>query len=229
MSLITFSPSNLSQYRLCPKKFWGQQTKMIVWKETRAKARGTAVHEALEIAVKDGIKRVSDWPSGLNVGYVQDTVRTLRGIDGAKILTEHEMAVDKNFKSCGWWDGDAFLRAKADLLCLKPEEYALVGDWKTGKIYPDMDFQLRVEALLVHALYHVNVVSWMLFYVDQGQTKKGIVDFTQGFAQVQDILDLMLEAKKTMGQGGPYLAKKNQFCRWCDWYHTPSCQDSRGW
>lgn len=230
MALITFSPSNLSQYRLCPYKFWAQKTGLIKWKDSPQKARGTAVHASLEQAVKGGIETVKDWPSGLDVAYVQDTVRTVRGLaETTTIYTEHEMAIDHSFKKSGWWDEETLLRAKADLLCVVPEQFALIGDWKTGKIYPDMDFQLRVESILVHALYKVKAISWMLFYVDQGQTKKGVVDFSNGLSEVQDILNLMKECRKASSQGGYFPQKKNQFCRWCEYYHTEHCTASESW
>ena len=231
MGLHVFSPSNLSQYHLCPKKFEGQRSKRIRWKPSPSKERGTAVHATLEKAMNEGIQAVPVWPDGINEMYTLTILQKLRGImaAGAELHTEHEMAVNHEFKPVGWWDSDALLRAKADLLLVVPGQSALLGDWKTGRMYPDSDMQLRTEAMLVHVLYGVPVVNWSLFYVDQGQSKSGVVDFNQGLGQVQDILALMKEAGNAVEQGGPFPAKKNKFCKWCDWYHTEYCEESKKW
>lgn len=232
MSLLKLSPSNLTVFRQCPLKFWGQRAGLIMWKDSPAKARGTAVHECLETAVSKGVQEVTVWPENMDVGYVHKVLGTIdqqKQLPGMQCYTEHEMAVDQNFKKREWRDDDVFLRAKADLLLVTPGSTALIGDWKTGKIYPGMDFQLRVEAILVHVLYQVPFMSWALFYVDQGRTKTGTVDFRQGLAPVDDILQLMRDCYTRSNQGGVFTAKKNQFCRWCDFYHTPYCSDSKEW
>ena len=46
--MFVFSPSNMSTYRTCPRRFEGQSiTKEIVWKASAQKSRGTLVHHAL--------------------------------------------------------------------------------------------------------------------------------------------------------------------------------------
>lgn len=231
MPLYVASPSNLSQYAACPKKFEGQRSKRIKWKESPSKVRGIEVHAALEQAMKNGIGTVPAWPDGMNEAYTLTILQKLRGIAeaGATLHTEHEMAIDEGFKPSGWWDDGTMLRAKADLLLVVPGRSALIGDWKTGRMYADSDMQLRTEALLVHVLYAVPTINWSLFYVDQGQSKSGVVDFTQGLGQVKDILELMKSARTAVDNGGPFPAKKNKFCRWCDWYHTNNCMESGEW
>ena len=229
MALVVHSPSNLAQYVSCPRKYWGQRAKLIQWKETPQKLRGTAVHAALEQAVKDGPQAVKAWPDGIAHIYTQSVISDLRKQAlTAQLFTEHEMCVNDKYVSTGWWDDDAMLRAKADLILLWPD-HAFIGDWKTGKIYPDSDLQLRVEALLVHVLYKVPVVNWSLFYVDYSQTKSGVVDFTKGVQQVEDIVLLMQKIKTLVETGGAFLPKKNKFCKWCDLYHGMYCEDSKGW
>ena len=231
MGLVVCSPSSLAQFDACPRKFYGQRTKQIVWKETPQKARGTEVHAVLEKALNEGMQATPVWPKGINELYTTTVLQKLRNIAaaGAELHTEHEMCITREFKSTDWWDDNALLRAKADVLLLVPGQAALIGDWKTGKIYPGSDLQLRTEALLVHVLYGVPVINWSLFYVDQGQSKSGTVDFTSGLAPVQDVLQLMKKVEQIVGQGGPFEAKQNKFCRWCDWYHSESCPESKGW
>lgn len=229
MPIIPLSPSNLGQYKLCPLKFWGQSIeKTIKWQPTPTKERGITVHATLEEVIQG--KPLTYLPDGVDIHYVTGVlskIQTMRE-NGAKVLTEHEMSVTKDFKSCGWWDTDCLLRAKADVLILFGDS-AVIGDWKTGRIYNDSEFQLRVESLLVHALYKATKIYWSLFYIDQGKTKKGSIDFSTGLSSVMDILNLMKEARQSMQANGPYPAKKNQFCRWCPWYHTDDCAESSSW
>lgn len=233
MGLIVFSPSQLAQYRDCPRRWWGFRARLLQWKDSPQKARGTAVHESLATALMEGPEKVASWPEHMNVPYSQHVVQQVRGLaaSGMALHTEMEMCINEAFEMADWWDDDALLRAKADIVC-KPEENGravFIGDWKTGRVYPGADFQLRVEALLAHVLYGAPQVHWALFYVDQGETKKGLVDFTKGIDAVQDVLELMRSMNTIAEQGGPYEAKQNKFCRWCDWYHTEHCTDSNKW
>lgn len=233
MTLI-LSPSNMKMWKECPLKYWAFQTKRMVWKDSKAKARGTAVHEAMQKALESGISAVPTWPDKMDVGYTQDTLRYFAQFieqykaGGLEVYTEHEMAVNRSLKPTGWWDDDVYLRAKADFVFIQPGQFVHIGDWKTGKIYPDMEFQLQTEALLAHVLYSVPIITWGLYYLDQGQTKTGTIDLRNSIAPVQDVLDTMRDIE-TMTKAGSFPAQKNRFCRWCDWYQTDNCIASRSW
>lgn len=221
--MIVFSPSNLSQYRTCPRRFAGQSIwKDIKWKGTTAKTRGTLVHEALEKALKTGKVAL---PSDVDSYFTNQKIQELRQAvaDGAQLFTEHEMCVNRRMAPTGWWDEDGYMRAKADAVVLYPDrKSALIIDWKTGKKWDEDAFQLRMETMLVMAYHQRPVVRYAFYYVDQGETVDGEVDFTNGIDAVRDIAELMKDAEKNIGLEY-FPPKKNQFCRWCDYHKTPRC------
>ena len=225
---FVFSPSNLMSYAACPKRFWGQSiSKTIKWKASSQKSRGTLVHSCLQKAVDEGMAAVKNWPDGLDGMRVQQVVDSLRalGEKGAKVWTEHEMVVGKDMKPAkrGWWDEDAFFRCKADVCLLSPEgSSALLIDWKTGRKWDENAMQLRAEALLVHLFHGAKRVTWSYEYVDTGETTRGVCDFTNGLAPVQDIVHLMKDARQAI-KTGAFLPQKNRFCRFCDFHQTPLC------
>lgn len=230
MSLI-MSPSNILNHMKCPLQAWAMREKLIPWKETPQKNRGTSIHSALEEACNTNFA-LPVLPDGCDSAYVSDTLNLISNTGAChklKLFTEHAMAVNRKMKKVEFFADDVFFRARADLLMLNlNKRFAIIGDWKTGKIYPESEDQMRLESILVTALYGVQVVHWKLFYVDQGKTKQGSVDFTKGLAPVKDLLDIMKDMQDLDRSNGPWVAKKNKFCKWCDWYHG-DCQDSNAW
>jgi hypothetical protein len=60
---------------------------------------------------------------------------------------EHELVLNDNLTPTGWWDADAWLRSKLDVLVIIGDS-AVVMDWKTGKRNPDF-FQMQIFAAQV--------------------------------------------------------------------------------
>lgn len=171
-------------------------------------------------------------PEGVDVLYVADLMTKLKRLATEHkliVLAEQDLAVTKTFKKTDFFADDVFFRARADLLMIKPGGFAVIGDWKTGKIYDYSKDQMRLEALLVSALYNIKIIHWRLFYVDQGKTVQGLVNLSQGLGCVKDLTDVMHEMQQLSASNGPWLAKKNKFCKWCDWYHKDECKESEAW
>lgn len=213
---IVFSPSRLSTFRDCPRKFYGQISGGIKWQGTKQKSRGTKLHSFMQDAVRLG------WPdSGLtdttvDAGYARGVVDALRAMP-AETFIEHEMAMTAQGRACDWWAGDAFLRARADIMLLpKDDSPILVGDIKTGKNWDDDHLQLRIECLLAHIIYQRPVIKYQYWYIDQGETEEGLIDFRNGLGPVRDIYALLREATLAV-KNNDYPARANRFCKWCDW------------
>lgn len=224
--MFVFSPSNMSTFMQCPRKFQAQSiTKEIKWQATQQKSRGTLIHNCMERALQKGYDDVSSWPEGMDMDFVKrsvDAARTVITQSGVELYIEHELTVTDRWAQTGWWDDDAFLRAKADALILVPQHHALLLDFKSGKVYDRDAFQLRVEAFLTHLIYKVPTVSYSYWYVDSAERVSGVCEFSLGYHQVQDILDLMQEMRGCIN-GNIFIPKKNKFCKWCQLYKTPGC------
>lgn len=225
---FVMSPSNMKSFADCPLRFYGSSiSKEIPWMDSPQKARGTAIHAALEKAAHKGWQGDPAYDDKMDVGYAKAVVQTIQSHKsrGYKLFTEHEMAMTKQGKACSWWDGAAFLRAKADVLLLPKHDWQplIIGDWKTGRIWDKENFQLRVEALLTHILYGAKKVKYAYWYVDQGQPVQDEIDFSKGLADVQDIYDLMQDMRLALRDNN-FPAKKNKFCKWCPWEGTEKCK-----
>lgn len=215
---MIYSPSNLSSYRDCPRRFQGQSiTKEIKWKASAQKTRGTEVHEAIEEYVRT--RDMQHIPQDVNRDFVRSRVEQIQ--DDATILVEHEMGVDKKLQPAGWWD--AYLRAKADLIVIPKEGDVIhLYDIKTGKKWDNDAFQLRVEAILALCNFKRPRVHYAFWYVDDGSIADGMVDFTKGLWAVQDIITLLKNADMSL-LNNYFPPKKNRFCRWCDFFETEKC------
>lgn len=224
--MVVFSPSNMKTYLDCPRRFQAQSiTKEIKWQASKQKSRGTLVHNALEKALTAGWEKVITWPEGMDMSFVQQKILTARQLIalGSELFVEHELTVNSKLQPTDWWGADAMLRAKADALILPPGDApAMLIDFKTGKKWDEDDFQLRVECLLVHLIYHKPVVQYSYWYVDTADTSSGTIDFDNGYEPVRDIMDTMRDMKQDI-MSNNFPPKKNRFCKWCDFHCKPEC------
>lgn len=221
---VVFSPSNLGTFRNCPRKFYGQSvSKELKWVGTKQKSRGTQLHSFVQQAVRNGWPDTGLTDSTVDVGYTRAVVDSLRSMP-AEAFIEHEMAMTAQGKACDWWAGDAFLRARADIFMLPtdPNVPLLVGDIKTGRNWDDDHLQLRIECLLAHIIYGRPVIKYQYWYIDQGETEEGLIDFRNGLDPVRDIYDLLRQASLAV-KNNDYPATSNKFCKWCDWYKKKEC------
>lgn len=217
----------MDSFAKCPLRFYGSSViKDIPWRASKAKARGTTIHSNVEKCLRLGWQPNISWDSHIDLDYVRrrvDEVQTLRATHELHI--EKEMAIDKQGRSCGWWDDNGLLRAKADAMLIpkNPNDVLYVLDIKTGKRWDDEDFQLRVECLLAHLIWQVPQVQYEYWYVDEGETHDGVIDFRNGLGPVQDVYDLMRDMLLAL-KNNNFPAKRNKFCKWCDYYGTPKCR-----
>lgn len=219
------SPTGISSYRDCPRRFYEQYiTKFIKWQTSPAIVRGNDVHALVEEAVKVGFDPSANWPEGVNLGYVEQVVNEARAaIDAGAIPTiEHELVVTNKLQPAkdGWWAADAWLRAKADLTLLT--DRPLVVDIKTGKKWQSDHLQLRLEALLMHFIYRKTQVDYAYWYVDSGETVTGSCDFTNGLDDVQDIISTIRTLQRAIAENS-FFPKRNKFCNWCVLRGTEKC------
>jgi hypothetical protein len=67
--------------------------------------------------------------------------------EGWYVSPEKELAVDREGRKVGWYDNDAYIRSRLDLLVVSPDlKKYLIVDWKTGKT-PGFDLQLPLNIL----------------------------------------------------------------------------------
>lgn len=225
MSFV-MSPSNMQTYRQCPRQFYGRNiARTIPWTPSKQRLRGTEIHTEMEKMLRKGWRDDNSFDSAVDISYTSAVVQSVRQMmaDGYVLHLEHELTIRKDGAPVDWWNDRAFLRAKADVVLLHPDPTmpVLIGDIKTGRNYGD-DFQCRVECLLAHIIYRRPVVTYEYWYLDQGETEEGLIDFRNGLAPVQDIFDTMAEMRQAI-KDSYFPARENKFCRWCLWYKKEEC------
>ena len=232
MGNIVLSPSNMQTFRDCPLRFYGSSViRDIPWKASTSKARGMAVHNNLEKCLRLGWQHGISWDDQINTYFAKERVDAVQNLRrSSDLFIEHEMAINHATCKCDWWAEDALLRAKADAILVPKKNYPFdyrpridIIDIKTGKKWDEDDFQLRVEALLAHIIYKYDLVHYEYWYVDTAETSIGTIDFSQGLAPVQDILDLMHDMLLSIKQNN-FVRHPNRFCRWCAYYKTEKCR-----
>ena len=142
---LAHSYSALKQYENCPKQYQMQRiTREVKPSFGEASIYGNRIHEQLELCLKGDTALPAE-----SVQY-EALVQAFASLPG-QLVAEQEFTLNKELEPTGWWDADAWLRAKLDILIINGES-AVVADWKTGKHRPDF-FQLELFAILVFKLY----------------------------------------------------------------------------
>jgi len=143
---LTHSYSSIKLYENCPLRYYKQRvSKEIVDQGGEASKYGERIHELLEKRLQG-----SELPS--EISHYEPLCKSIEAIaQGGELHVEKELTLTENLAPTGWWDDDAWLRSKLDILVLKGD-LAVVMDWKTGKRYPDM-FQMSMFAAQVFKHY----------------------------------------------------------------------------
>ena len=140
---LAHSYSSIKLYENCPYRYFRQRIlKDVVDEGGEASKYGERVHQYLEMRLKqDGLLPQE-------VAHYEPLCASVERIakDG-ELHIEKELVLNDNLTPTGWWDADAWLRSKLDILVISGND-AVVMDWKTGKRNPDF-FQMQLFAAQV--------------------------------------------------------------------------------
>ena len=139
---LAHSYSSIKLYEQCPYRYFRQRVaKDIVDEGGEASKYGERIHAFLENRLKG---------SGLpeEAAMYEPLCQSVeKAAKGGELFIEQEMTLTENLTPTGWWNADAWLRSKLDILIIKGHD-AVVMDWKTGKRKPDF-FQMQMFAAQV--------------------------------------------------------------------------------
>lgn len=148
MTKLSHSYSSIKLFENCPLRYYEQRiAKSIKDEGGEASIHGDRVHKALEAK----LKRQGELPEDM-AEYAPLVEAVTKLVGNGVLEIEKEMTINRNMRETGWWDADAWLRSKLDILVIKDDELALVMDWKTGKRRVDF-FQLKLFAAQVFLRY----------------------------------------------------------------------------
>jgi hypothetical protein len=206
--VIQWSFSSLKDFINCPKQYY--HTKVAKDFEKRASEQmlyGTAVHKALEDYVRDGT------PLAKNYEIFKPQVDALLDIPGTRYC-EHEMALDRDKKPCGFKADDRWVRGVVDLLIVDGNS-AYIVDYKTGSNkYPDPK-QLKLMALMtfVHFPEVELIKAGLLFvmhstFIDERYKREDVDSLWALFEPDLKRLEIAFE-------NAVWPAKAGGLCGWC--------------
>jgi RecB family exonuclease len=145
---LAHSYSSIKLFENCPQRYYRQRIiKDIKDESSDASVYGDRVHKMLEERLK------SDAELPQEVERYESLCRAVEKLVaiGGQLHIEKELVLTENLTPTGWWDGDAWLRSKLDVLIIHGTT-AVVMDWKTGKRRPDF-FQMQMFAAQVFKHY----------------------------------------------------------------------------
>lgn len=138
IKIKTWSFSQISTYRTCPRQFEERYIKKsIKFQPTVHTKWGIDVHAGLEKRVRDK-KPLPD-----NMKQYEKEALAVEGLPG-ETKVEYELAFREDWTPTGWWSADAFIRGKLDVFN-RNENKAVIADWKTGSFkappkFGELDF-----------------------------------------------------------------------------------------
>ena len=137
------SYSAITLYENCPYRSFRQRiVKDVVDAGGDASKYGERIHEYLEHRLKSSALLPQE------IAHYEPLCASVERISkGGELHIEKELVLNENLTPTGWYDADAWLRSKLDILVIN-QEIANVMDWKTGKRNADQ-FQMQLFAAQV--------------------------------------------------------------------------------
>ncbi len=220
---IAWSWSRLSDFEQCPRMFQGKYiTKEFKGDYTAPHfKKGRAAHKLMEDHFKEG-GPLKGHVNGFDFDFTflekfSDMVNR-----ATQVLPELQVTFDVCMNEVAWFDKQnaanrkAWVRGAFDLLVIIGD-FALVIDWKTGKIKKYSD-QLKLFAGLVMTKYpHSQRVMTAYVWLEHPSVKPVWAEYTdkdrediwQEFGDRAELIQMANES-------GNWPPKKNIFCGWCD-------------
>ena len=205
---FAFSFSVLDMHDLCPKKYYHiKVAKDAADTDSSFAGDGKKIHKAVE-------KRVVPpaTPLPLTYRYMEPLIKRFAELPGEN-YGEQQLALNRNFEPCAWFDKDTYVRAIIDFLNIQGNTATLI-DWKTGKVRPKMEQLKLMGAVLSQTMPEITNFRSAFVWVNQKDitplvfSKSHIADF---WADILPRADEIEEALKTTD----FPATPNPLCKWC--------------
>lgn len=210
---LSHSFSSIKMYENCPYRYYHQRVKKsVVDQGGEASLYGERVHKFLEDRLK------GDAPLPQEVAGYENLVGSVEKLcKGGELLTEQELTLNVDLKPTGWFDKDAWLRTKIDVLILK-NNTAVVLDWKTGKRRPDFS-QLELYAAQVFTHHpHIDRISSGFIWLKDQAMDKSMYTREEYHELWQSILERISRIEKSL-ETDTWPAKPSGLCKFCPAKH----------
>jgi hypothetical protein len=216
---LSHSYSAIKLYENCPYRYFRQRiVKDVVDEGGEASIYGERIHQHLELKLKGE----AELPQEI-AHYEPLCASVERLAKGGELHIEKELVLNENLEPTGWWDKDAWLRSKLDILVLVGDE-AVVMDWKTGKRNPDF-FQMQIFAAQVFKHFpDVRRVKTSLVWLKTMEMDTEVYD-RQGANEIWAEVMRRIRRIHQSVEHDNWPAKPSGLCRFCPARHD--CDSAR--
>ena len=116
----------MDTFMTCPRKYWAEKVaKVVPFVESPQMAYGKKVHKHFEDRLLEGIKLPMD------LTHHEPVMARLADAPGEG-FPEQQLALDRDFRPCGWYDKNCHIRGIIDYVKVNGHT-AIILDHKTGK------------------------------------------------------------------------------------------------
>ena len=198
------SYTSMKTYDICPLQYWHRRiNKTYEEKHSPQILEGWRVHEAFEKALKDGK------PLPPDLTKYAPLLETFE----QPYFVEMQLAVDKDFHACKYFDDRARFRAVLDVVRIDGDSAKII-DWKTGKVREDpMQLQGNAAILMEH-FPTVKRVSACFIWLKYNKMTLVHTDQKERDKIRQNLLERMMEIE----DDNEYVPTPSYMCRWCPAY-----------
>jgi hypothetical protein len=210
---LSHSYSALKLYENCPLRYYRQRVvKDIVDEGGTASKDGERIHKFLE----DRLRENKELPQ--EVSRYEKLCQSVEKLStGGELHIEKELVLTENLTPTGWWDADAWLRSKLDVLVIKGTT-AVVMDWKTGKRRPDF-FQMELFAAQVFKHFpEVQTCKTTLVWLRENAMDSETYEREQTNGLWANALGKIAKIYKSLDHDN-WPAKPSGLCRYCPARH----------
>jgi CRISPR/Cas system-associated exonuclease Cas4 (RecB family) len=210
--ITAWSYSRWNDYESCPRKAFYKHVKKMKEPSSPALERGSANHKVMEDYITKKTRTMPK-PEVLHPD-LRPMVKALRKLP---LMVEQELAFTKKWRRTGWFDHDAWVRVKMDVL-VPPNKDGVVDvvDWKTGKVkekgeYDDQLELYQLSSLLIYP--EAKQATARLPFLDHGKVIE-----TERTAVQPDVAKLCKAWEKRtspMLNDKVFAPRPGNACRWC--------------
>ena len=206
--ITAWSYSRLTEYEGCPKKSYFKVIEKLKEPASEAMDRGAQVHKDGENFLNHVLEEVPE-----SFKLLAQELSEARMM-GAK--SELEVTFRRDWSACGWFDEDAWLRLKIDMILVEDGVVRIV-DFKTGKNRGGYEDQLELYALTALMIYpDCKDVSCELWFTDSGE----IIATSKGTYGPKDLEKLKTKWEKRVApmlNDTIFAPNPSALCKWC-WF-----------
>jgi RecB family exonuclease len=211
---LSHSYSSIKLYENCPLRYYRQRIlKDVVDEGGEASKHGERIHAFLENRLK------TDQLLPQEVAHYEPLCSMVERLaHGGQLEIEKELVLTENLTPTGWWDSDAWLRSKLDVLVINGND-AIVMDWKTGKRKADF-FQMQMFAAQVFKHYpevvRVKTILVWLKTLEQDTETYNRVNINEVWAEIMK----RIQRIHSSVEHDNWPAKPSGLCRYCPCRHN---------